>query len=594
MHSSSAGSANSAYHAAPPAQNAGQSTNDTRSRNSAGGGRGGNDDLNVDRILKDYENAPAGQPMPDGVILYSQGYFPPDPKSAQKPSDEAFGDDYSDEDEQRINDLLDVFASDVTTSSDQSMSTSGVMPAAVERSQRESGNTPAYGGANFAQSSYSASLAAAAADGWGVPDLMAAGANLSGAEMFARAQAELANSGWAYSQSSASQAGAGRPDNAPGSALSDSAVAPSAYSAPRQPAPPPGPLGQPTFVTPAPPPVSPARFGQSELVSSNTSDSLGARASAPSSPAISTPVPASASGSESGSHDSSNATQSFDPTSSSDDHNVDLKADRNQDREQGQNEEHKQDQKHDHEAEPSNVATDEADKENPDSLFSPQLKHSISDALSGNPFKIRNSVGGESGSNIDAVSSEAAKESTAEIAAGDSKQNPEPTDNNGEKDVQSRSADDSKAGDARSDSDKAPEAKVSEASTPEPSQVRGKFGTKTGLAAKRKALEVAEDSDERNDVVYLLKTANFFTADQLEDALVDCLRDQNKAVEILAILGIMDKSNLDAAVRLQKLVKAGSVEKDKAIESLKSLQSGKIRPSELTEQLGIKKPKRRK
>jgi hypothetical protein len=127
-----------------------------------------------------------------------------------------------------------------------------------------------------------------------------------------------------------------------------------------------------------------------------------------------------------------------------------------------------------------------------------------------------------------------------------------------------------------------------------PAGPRGKFGTKTGLAAKRKASEGSEENAERNDVVFLLKSADFFSADELEDAIVNSLRDQNKAIEILGILGIIDKSNLDAAVRLQKLVKSGSVDVAKAIDSLADLKSGKMRASELTEQLGIKKSKRRK
>jgi hypothetical protein len=144
------------------------------------------------------------------------------------------------------------------------------------------------------------------------------------------------------------------------------------------------------------------------------------------------------------------------------------------------------------------------------------------------------------------------------------------------------------------------ESKTKDKNAPESSTIsvpagpRGRFGTKTGLAAKRKASESSEEDAERNDVVFLLKSANFFSADELEDAIINSLRDQNKAIEILGILGIIDKSNLDAAVRLQKLVKSGSVDVNKAIESLTDLKSGKLRASELTEQLGIKKSKRRK
>jgi hypothetical protein len=146
---------------------------------------------------------------------------------------------------------------------------------------------------------------------------------------------------------------------------------------------------------------------------------------------------------------------------------------------------------------------------------------------------------------------------------------------------------------SKSEQESKPESDQQSASTV-PTGPRGKFGTKTGLAAKRKASEGSEDNAERNDVVFLLKSADFFSADELEDAIVNSLRDQNKAIEILGILGIIDKSNLDAAVRLQKLVKSGSVDVAKAIESLTDLKSGKMRASELTEQLGIKKSKRRK
>jgi hypothetical protein len=665
----------------------GASSANTRASSSSASTRGGNDELNVDWILNDYANAPAGQPMPDGVILYSQGYFPPDP---QKPAiEESFIESYSDEDEQRINDLLDVFASDAPAvappiTGAPGKGQSGASPGEPYASQSGAGNQSSYASkdGSFAQSSYSAALAAAAADGWGVPDLAAAGANLSGAEMFARAQAELASSGWAYSQGSASHASqhaspssaslSSRPVDSGASAVrSDAAASPSAYSGARtQPPVTPGPLGQPSFVTPVPSTTSPVQSAPATPKAPpapSIQSTLPAR-STPTAPPTTPVTPAPA--------PPPTPPTSTKPTPS------------------------------------APWAGPVADTE--DSLFSPNLKESISDALHLNPFKIRKVGDVDSSTNLAAASAEShtsateapvaeptkaealgetegkvansveaktiedqeSKSSESENIEGEQSSNiaieneeiarTTETDKTDIGQTESGKAESGKTDSAESETDvsrleptqadkseaklepnltdsiegattalgadeveakessppledekaeaeppdagetsaesAAPEKKAgpdsssslgTEALKSPPSGVRGKFGTKTGLAAKRKA-EDSEDKVERNDVVYLLKSANFFSADELEDAIVNCLRDQNKAIEILGILGIIDKSNLDAAVRLQKLVKTGSVDVNKAIESLADLQSGKLRASELTEQLGIKKPKRRK
>jgi hypothetical protein len=623
----------------PPAAHNAQPAN-TRPPSQNASARGGKDDLNVEWIL----NAPAGQPMPEEVILYSQGYFPPDPKKPE--SEEAFNDGFSDEDEQRINDLLDVFASDDPAAD----------PNAV--------------GADTGQLSYSASLAAAAADGWGVPDLAAAGANLSGAEMFARAQAELASGGWAYGQGSPSQTGQKFP------AQAAPASSPSAYSGARTqppvaptaaptaaPPPPPapavasGPLGQPTFVTPLSPtpPSAPAQFAppQTPPPAPSRPEALAAAPEAPSSsltsstqsapvvpapmaapapeaktptaelslspppsmptattpeipalrvpgaekssqlltPSIAiTPAPATPATSATAAvpsipapspwaappslapSDSSGTSATWAPPAPSTTSTPET---------------------------PS--ATSSVTDTREDSLFSPTFKDSISDALQSNPFKIRKVGETDSSTNLAAVPTE------SKVIAPETESEPieaKTIDDHKSKVVEEKTADKSDSEDeqdrdhdhdarSKSEQESKPESDQQSASTV-PTGPRGKFGTKTGLAAKRKASEGSEDNAERNDVVFLLKSADFFSADELEDAIVNSLRDQNKAIEILGILGIIDKSNLDAAVRLQKLVKSGSVDVAKAIESLTDLKSGKMRASELTEQLGIKKSKRRK
>jgi hypothetical protein len=92
----------------------------------------------------------------------------------------------------------------------------------------------------------------------------------------------------------------------------------------------------------------------------------------------------------------------------------------------------------------------------------------------------------------------------------------------------------------------------------------------------------------------MLQAASFFSESELHEAIAQALTDQNKSVEILGAIGVIDRSFLDAASRLHKLVKTHSVEYEKAIESLDSMRQGKLKPADLTNQLGMKKPKRRK
>jgi hypothetical protein len=595
--------------------------------------RGGNDELNVDWILNDYANAPAGQPMPDGVILYSPGYFPPDPQKTAP--DESFSDGFSDEDEQRINDLLDVFASDAPPAVPPIVGAPNRGPLSAAKpgenyASAGTANQHASRESNFAQSSYSASLAAAAADGWGVPDLAAAGAHLSGAEMFARAQAELASSGWAYSPGAGqpSQFPSVTPSSNPSSSSSSSSTStsqspssspagssPSAYAGDKTPAPlAPVPLGQPSYVTPSPPSSPTARPPLSAPPSAPSS------APAPGSPSEKTstapwgPPPGAVVPDPPVAH-TAPETPPLSPSV------VALPMPANESAVKL----------------PSEPKTESTD----DGLFSAQLKESISGAIQGNPFKIRKVGEIDSSSNlstlpsldkVDFVESKSADASSADVVdeasakveqqieqklSSDKEANLLETDalaehsliadeehghkpeefspeiaEQGKSDISVAEKETSEL--AHSNKQDAHEKSGDKVQVELAAAPKGKFGTKTGLAAKRKAEELSEEASERNDVVYLLKSANFFSADELEDAIVNSLRDQNKAIEILGILGIIDKSNLDAAVRLQKLVKAGSVHVSKAVESLKDLQSGKLRPSELTEQLGIKKAKRRK
>ena len=640
----------------------GASSANNRPSSSSASTRGGNDELNVDWILNDYANAPAGQPMPDGVILYSQGYFPPDP---QKPSiEESFIESFSDEDEQRINDLLDVFASDSPAAAPPVVGAPGkgqpgASPGEPYGSQTGAGSHSGYASkdGNFAQSSYSAALAAAAADGWGVPDLAAAGANLSGAEMFARAQAELASSSWAYSQgsaghpsqpaSSSSSSSSRQVDSGASAVRSDAATSPSAYSGARtQPAIIPGPLGQPSFVTPVPSTTSPIQSAPAAPKAPPTPSTPAAPWEGPLADTASTPATSKSTPPASPSPSSSTSSLSSSPS-------VTPVTSPSESEEFGRPGSHQNQSNTDLKG---------------DSLFSQNLKESISDALHLNPFKIRKVGDVDSSTNLAAVpAADRTKDSEAPIAEPTKAEVLGETETKVANSIEAKTIDEQESKSSESEniegeqssknaiendeiatttetdkteigqtevgqtevgkesippledkdvsSDAVPQDRETSAKSAgpvkkaeldsssssgtetlksTPAGVRGKFGTKTGLAAKRKATEDSEDKAERNDVVYLLKSANFFSADELEDAIVNCLRDQNKAIEILGILGIIDKSNLDAAVRLQKLVKTGSVDVSKAIESLADLQSGKLRASELTEQLGIKKPKRRK
>ncbi len=99
---------------------------------------------------------------------------------------------------------------------------------------------------------------------------------------------------------------------------------------------------------------------------------------------------------------------------------------------------------------------------------------------------------------------------------------------------------------------------------------------------------------EGADFVHMLEAAHFFSEAELHDAIIDALSDPHKAVEILSAVGVIDRSFLDAAARLYKLTKTHAVEYDKAIESLEAMRDGKLKPADLTNQLGMKKPKRRK
>lgn len=468
----------------------------------------------------------SGQNLPDGVILYSQGYFPPDGTA----SGQSFNDGFSEEDEQRINALLDVFASD------SSASPSVTMPLeATPESVQDSGDNWMF-----------------AADGWGVPDLAAAGANLTGAEMFARAQAELNNSGWSYSQAMATSSGQQTP------------VARDYQPQPVAPlSPPPPPLGQPLYVTPTPPTPAglPKGLGHPDFRQPNDDTS------APPQP-MATPFDADSpnpfklrkTGSmpavpAEGDSKSQPGKDSDKPEPAE---QVKVEAKVSEESKLAKEAESEDSEKDGKSSVIEDKVSEPADAEPSDKTAKQDKSDADSEALE------------EDGKSekTETEKSKVDKQDKREKQDKDSKDNKDNKDNKDSKDNK-----ESKAEKAKEDSHSAPVAE----------------------AVHEDRLSIKLEAPEKgSDLVALLLASKFFSASDLESAIVRGLKDPAVSVEILHAVGVMDKSSLDAAVRLQKLVKSGSVETAKAISSLESLKAGKIKPAELTDQLGIKKPKRRK
>jgi hypothetical protein len=458
----------------------------------------------------------SGQNLPDGVILYSQGYFPPDGNA----SNQSFNDGFSEEDEQRINALLDVFASD------SSASPSVTMPLDNAEPVQEPVDNWMF-----------------ASDGWGVPDLAAAGANLTGAEMFARAQAELNSSGWSYNQAMGTASGQQTPVARDYQQPAATPMAP----------PPPPPLGQPLYVTPTPPPSPSPPKGLGHPDFRQNHSQAGAPPQSKSSPSDT---------------DSANPFVKLRKTGSMP-------------------------------AAPGDVeAQDSGSKE-------VVAKATEVNKPERNPEKNQKGHDDPSGKQSDApaepVSAKADRserdektEFTEDKAAEPIEGEPEcKTAKQDKGDADSEAHDkhkDSESDTSKGEKDKHGETAKKDADSDQSSSAAD------AKAAHEEELSVKLDapSKDNHDIVSLLLFSKFFTQGELESAIVKGMKDPTTAVEILHAIGIMDKSSLDAAVRLQKLVKSGSVETNKAISSLEALKAGKIKPAELTEQLGIKKPKRRK
>jgi hypothetical protein len=123
---------------------------------------------------------------------------------------------------------------------------------------------------------------------------------------------------------------------------------------------------------------------------------------------------------------------------------------------------------------------------------------------------------------------------------------------------------------------------------------KGKIAAAAVAAASPTAAPAVAAAEEPSDVVHLLQNAGFFQQAQLQESLLQAMQDATLAPEILRVLGIVDKSVLDAAVRVHKLIKDGTVDVHRAVESLESIRAGKLKPADLTNEFGIKKPKRRK
>lgn len=512
----------------------------------------------------------SGQNLPDGVILYSQGYFPPDGNA----SGQSFNDGFSEEDEQRINALLDVFASD------SSASPSVTMPLeATPEVVQDPGDNWLF-----------------AADGWGVPDLAAAGANLTGAEMFARAQAELNNSGWSYSQAMATSSGQQIP------------VARDYQPQPAAPLnPPPPPLGQPLYVTPTPPtPAGPPKgLGHPDFRPPNNDMSAPPQPKAPpfdpdspnpfklrktgSMPAVPAdgdwksqrgkdsdkPEPAEQGKVEAKVSEESKPAKEVE---SKDSHIEQQKEDQHQDQ---KDQEHQEDQENQKDREPSAKEQSEESVE-PTSSKSNLAEPDTTEEDGKSPV-IEDKASGPA----DADSSDkAAKQDKGDVDSEASEE-----DGKSEKTETEKSK--AEKQDKREKQDK------DDKDNKEPRAEKEKEDSHSATAAEaahedRLSIKLEAPEKGGNDLVALLLASNFFSAGDLESAIVRGLKDPTVSVEILHAIGVMDKSSLDAAVRLQKLVKSGSVEIVKAISSLESLKAGKIKPTELTDQLGIKKPKRRK
>ncbi len=132
------------------------------------------------------------------------------------------------------------------------------------------------------------------------------------------------------------------------------------------------------------------------------------------------------------------------------------------------------------------------------------------------------------------------------------------------------------------------EVAVVEARTAETAKTR----SLTEQRKKKKKTSPAGAELERADLINLLQDAGFFAASDLDLFFHRALEDPIRAGELLKILGVVDKSVLDAASRLLKLTLQGKLDSQRARQQLKSIREGKLKPTDLNAELALKKSKR--
>jgi len=96
---------------------------------------------------------------------------------------------------------------------------------------------------------------------------------------------------------------------------------------------------------------------------------------------------------------------------------------------------------------------------------------------------------------------------------------------------------------------------------------------------------------DNRDLLHLLKAANCFVENDLQNAFVASLNDPAVSLELLKLLNVIDKATLDSAARINKMVKDGTIEMNLGVESLTGIQKGEIKHADLTKVLGLDKAK---
>lgn len=124
-------------------------------------------------------------------------------------------------------------------------------------------------------------------------------------------------------------------------------------------------------------------------------------------------------------------------------------------------------------------------------------------------------------------------------------------------------------------------------SVPEPDQQKRNTKKSRVRVSERQAVSQLDDLD----FIGLLDQSGVISAAALQAKIISSLNDRAVACKIMHLISALDGSIIDAGARAHELVHLGTITLAQAKSTLAKICQGKLKPTELEVDLGLKKPK---